>query len=259
MLEKNPSIITSLVTYGLLFQVQEAVLICALMREEGLKEKLRPKHWEWYDDPGCGNRLTPQNRLRLDPQLMPRGIEMKNPCKVFFTGRYLQEDVTKLKENVLYLSLGWQTVLGEFLSVSHMEKKIFVYQVSTKLPKEHAFKEDQLKKFRACLKLEENGYSVCVIYFRDSSIGLRWDQAPTGMAVAKTSKSVKSISKGAKEEGDSKGKHLEHVSLTDVGATGYYVRALLQPNKNHKMAPAPWNPRKRPSLKKEKPSGTDDG
>uniref|UniRef100_A0A7S3Z194 Uncharacterized protein n=1 Tax=Lotharella globosa TaxID=91324 RepID=A0A7S3Z194_9EUKA len=69
----------------------------------------------------------------------------------------------------------------------------------------------------------------------------------------------KGIFKDAMEEEDSEGKH---VSLTENEATECCVRALLEPEKDHKMAQRSLNPRKRATCQKShraRTTGDNDG
>ena len=158
-----PDSVKALVKFGLTFQIQEAILNAALLGDSSLTAPFQTANWEWFEDPGSDQLTTvlPSNSISClgHPNHISR-----------FSGRYLERRVTDLKEDALYLSTGWQTVVGECLTVSHMNKLVTLYQTSGKLPQNHPFKITQLKKWRQCLALDENGYRLVVVYVIDSNI-----------------------------------------------------------------------------------------
>ena len=91
----------------------------------------------------------------------PKGMEL-------FDGRVFRRSIQTLDDTKLYRSTGWQMMVGEYFSFSKDDKVVFLYQVSTKLPKDHAFKLEQCKTWRKALQLPHD-WVLTIVYFLDKA------------------------------------------------------------------------------------------
>lgn len=154
----------SLEQYGLEWQVAEQ-FVC-----DSLLDQNEQKTWEWYPDLGSAS---------LDPATMmtapPPGIKPLVGVSYFHDQHdfHFQRDVTSLNPTRLYRSM----VLGEFFSFDITEKVLFMYQVSSKRPKDHAFHSEQCAEWRNALKMPSD-WTFAIVYFLDNA----HDSCPKGIA-----------------------------------------------------------------------------
>jgi hypothetical protein len=115
-----------------------------------------------FPDPGS-SKLQFDSMLKASPDgfRCPKGVEL-------FDGRVFKRDIQTLDDTKLYRSTGWQMVIGEYFSFSKHDKVVFLYQVSTKLPKEHAFKREQCTTWRKALQLPHD-WVLTIVYFLDKA------------------------------------------------------------------------------------------
>jgi len=110
-----------------------------------------------------------------------------------------------LDETKLYRSTGWQMIVGEFFSFSVANKVVFLYQVSSKLPKAHPFKLGQCALWRKALNMPAE-WTLAIVYFVDQAR----NQLPTGIEFED-------------------GKHLSAEDAKSYNLKAFVVRAQLHP------------------------------
>jgi len=67
--DNHPARVTSLAAYGLKWQVEEAVVECALLGQYTEESLFSLDKWEWLDDPGCNTRVTRDHKLAVIPPI----------------------------------------------------------------------------------------------------------------------------------------------------------------------------------------------
>ena len=157
-----PAAVAYLKDYGLMWQVQEALVNQALLGRLHTGSRYMMKNWQYYEDPGAS---TLQSNYRLDAA--PAGVCQLSGGLGEFNGRYPSTNVKHLKPGTLYQSKGGQTVLVEGFSVDHKLKKVTGYQTSQVMPQSKGYMIYQLEKFLSELKVLEEGYTLDLLYIMD--------------------------------------------------------------------------------------------
>jgi hypothetical protein len=211
--QQMPKKVEAMLEFGVRFQLEEAIAEVALLDGFPVASPFHTHKWEWIADPG--HKHTIERPMICAP---PAGFQMCTRLNEF-PGRVFVADVRTLEEKTLYGSSGWQMVLGEWLSVSHSERTVFMYQVSDQPPPEHAFSLSNVNKVRTSLSMDvEQKYKLVIVYLMDS-----------GKAKSFSSSQVKGL---AIKDGETKTKKLS--SLKDHGeleVSGFIVRASLVPGR----------------------------
>ena len=84
-------------------------------------------------------------------------------------------------------------VAGDFILVSHPSKRVFLIQVSERLPKDHAFKSEQLDRIEDSLCLLDD-YSLVLIYVLPARKTGVWPKG--GMVLKHEDGSVTGVERG---------------------------------------------------------------
>jgi hypothetical protein len=204
---KLPESVAALRRFGLLHQMQEALVKAVLLGQLPENSPYRQDLWQWYADPGTASLAG------VECMSTPPVPDLTSTAT--FSGRYMTLHTVKdLQEHVLYSSTGWQTVLIEFLSVDHQQKTVTGYQVSTIKPQHKGSTIDQLNEVLKGLQLKELGYTLRLVYIMDASTP---PEQMRGWAFE-----------------DEDGSKNEVADLE--GVEGFVVRAPITPDKEHHVS-----------------------
>ena len=208
-----PAIVASLERFGVKWQLQEAVVMCAL-QDQTTGPEFALGTWEWYANP---ERL---NGSVLVPLPGPPVAVVKRSSS-HFAGCILRRNVRELNEHTVYKSEGYQGVLADFFTVDHAQKKVFAFQVSDRLPDAHPFKIEQFRNVSDALQLKatrdgDHNYTLVLVYICPQD--------------KRTISSLKGIKVLDGEKSLSLKVALKRPILCGLDIQGYVVRAPITPN-----------------------------
>jgi len=174
---KSPEDITTLQKFNLNYQLAEAIILYGLLGDH-MQYKSSPSaywnrdHWEWHSDPGYDNKLSPNSRLSVGSiPTLPACIR-----EITFSGIYLNKPAKELEAGVLYRGLSPYMAVGEFLTVDHATKTVYVFQVTLSNIKDHPFKATVIEKLMTGLKMINSDddvssqYTLHILCFADWSM-----------------------------------------------------------------------------------------
>jgi hypothetical protein len=155
---KTPAIVESLQRFGIMWQVLEAVVQCAVRGDKDLEPEYALDKWECYNNPYRINGSVSQ-MLASVPWSLPGAAP--HPL-VLFPGGVLH-DVRKLRAGVVYRSLSYQAKLADLYIFDHEQRKAFLIQTSDRLPNKHPFPIEHIIKVHKALKLGIE-YTLVIVF-----------------------------------------------------------------------------------------------
>jgi hypothetical protein len=115
-------------------------------------------NFEWYED-----ELKLKTKLKNAPFEIP-----KFSFSEYFYGMYINIDVLKLKDKVLYsIPLTHNCALYDMMYVEHDKKTLTMFQISKKLGYAHQFKMQTIEKTLSKMNVIKSGYTVNLVYVND--------------------------------------------------------------------------------------------
>ena len=156
-----PAIVASLERFGVMWQLQETIVMYAL-QDQAIGPEFALGTWEWYANPERHNGSV------LVPLPGPPVAVVKRSSS-HFVGRFLRRNVRELNEHTVYKSEGYQGILADLFTVDHEQKKVFAFQVSDRLPDAHPFKIEHFRDVCDALQLKatrdgDHNYTLVLVY-----------------------------------------------------------------------------------------------
>jgi len=148
------------------------IVLDASMRPEVSSEFWDTRYWEWHVDPGYHSLLDKTSRITS------RSIPAIPPCfrEITYSGVYLNKPAKELEAGVLYRSISPNIAVGEFLTVDHATKTVFMFQASFSDIKERPFTASAIDSVMTGLNMisttdrKSAQYSLHLLFFADWSL-----------------------------------------------------------------------------------------
>ena len=132
--------------------------------------------WEVYSDPGSATELTEEHRLvKGEEDSFKSGVAIPWASRtVPFEGTQYEGDVKLLQEHTLYRSafISHKVPLGQCFMVSHLQRKVWLFQSTSRDVKDHPFTLSAVRNVMEKLGMFTNTgleYEVIVVIFADWS------------------------------------------------------------------------------------------
>jgi len=159
------------------YQLAEVIIKIGMLKRHFMHpsdpdEYWNRKNWEWHSDPGYSTLLSHQTKL-FPANIPSLPLYAK---EITFSGVFLNMSAISLASDVLYRSLSHNMAVGEFLSVDHTTKTVYVYQVTLSDIKNHPFKAKVIEKLMTGLKMINSDdavssqYTLHILCFADGCL-----------------------------------------------------------------------------------------
>ena len=158
------------------FQIAEGIMIQSLFEKPPLMynfpDECSRDHWVIHNDPGYNGKISKKNLLSEDEtNAILNGTLMRWASEEqVFSGMYCTQDVTDLREGVVYRSRTHNFALGDSFMVNHGTKEIWFFQSTVMDPAKHPFSVATIKTVMEKLNmLDGRGekYQLVILVFTD--------------------------------------------------------------------------------------------